>query len=65
MNEITFTFTFKRDQLDLILRHLDAGQHSVVRPVIDMLLQEANRQMAEHEQSLQSKKAPVEAETMQ
>lgn len=65
-----FTFKLKRDQLDVIMSHLDKGQHSQVRPVIDFLLQEANRQIGEHAASLQAKKAPVEEgpapkETMQ
>jgi hypothetical protein len=36
--------TLTAEQWDAVLRHLDAGQHRVVRPVIDSLMAQLQRQ---------------------
>lgn len=42
MNTITLSFTI--EQLNVVLRHLDAGQHGNVRQLIDYIVSEAQRQ---------------------
>lgn len=32
------------EQWDSVLRHLDAGQHRIVRPIIDSLMQQLQQQ---------------------
>ena len=42
-----FNFTFSMEQVNIILRHLDMGAHREVRPMIDLIITETNRQQQE------------------
>jgi len=42
-----FNFTFTMEQVNVILRHLDMGAHREVRPMIDLIITETNRQQQE------------------
>lgn len=44
MNEQTITLSFNIEQVNVILRHLDAGAHAQVRQLIDKIITETNAQ---------------------
>ena len=44
MNEQAITLTFSLEQVNVILRHLDAGAHAQVRQLIDQIINETNAQ---------------------
>lgn len=44
-----FTYQLSLDDVNLILRHLDMGAHREVRPMIDRLIAETNRQQQEQQ----------------
>lgn len=44
MNEQAITLTFSLEQINVILRHLDAGAHAQVRQLIDFIITETNAQ---------------------
>lgn len=44
MNEQAITLTFSLEQINVILRHLDAGAHAQVRQLIDLIIAETNAQ---------------------
>lgn len=44
MNEQSITLTFSLEQVNVILRHLDAGAHAQVRQLIDQIITETNAQ---------------------
>lgn len=54
-------FTFTTDQLNTILRMLDQLPHGQVRQVIDYIMTEANRQMAQAQTANEQKQDEPEA----
>lgn len=44
MNEQAITLTFSLEQVNVVLRHLDAGAHAQVRQLIDQIITETNAQ---------------------
>lgn len=44
-----FKFEFTMEQVNIILRHLDMGAHREVRPMIDLIITETNRQQQEQQ----------------
>ena len=57
MNEQSITLTFNIEQVNTILRHLDAGAHAQVRQLIDNIINQTNAQA----QAQQGMAAPQEA----
>lgn len=53
MNE-AITLSFSLEQINVILRHLDAGAHAQVRQLIDLIIAETNAQQ-------QARMAPAQA----
>lgn len=53
MNEQAITLSFSLEQINVILRHLDAGAHAQVRQLIDLIIAETNAQQ-------QARLAPAE-----
>ena len=43
-NQRSMSATLTAEQWDVVLRHLDAGQHRVVRPIIDSLMAQLQQQ---------------------
>ena len=56
MNEQAITLSFSLEQINVILRHLDAGAHAQVRQLIDLIIAETNAQQ-------QARMAPAHAAT--
>lgn len=44
MNDQAITLSFSLEQINVILRHLDAGAHAQVRQLIDLIIAETNAQ---------------------
>jgi hypothetical protein len=44
MNDQAITLTFNIEQVNTILRHLDAGAHAQVRQLIDNIINQTNAQ---------------------
>jgi hypothetical protein len=44
MNDQAITLSFTLEQVNVILRHLDAGAHAQVRQLIDLIITETNAQ---------------------
>lgn len=38
---MNYTITFTAESLNVVLQHLDAGSHKVVRPIIDDIIKQA------------------------
>lgn len=55
--------TFTVEQLNIVLRHLDAGSHGQVRQLIDYILTEAQKQ--QQSQPMEVAPAATSAETVQ
>lgn len=55
MNDQFFSISLNLDQINAVLRQLDAGPHSVVRPLIDSIIQQVNAQ----QQARQAEQAPA------
>ena len=56
----TITLTFTLEQVNVILRHLDAGAHSQVRQLIDIIITETNAQQQAEALAKQNAPAPAE-----
>lgn len=39
-----FKLTFSPEQIQVVLRQLDVGQHNIVRPIIDAVLEQVKAQ---------------------
>jgi hypothetical protein len=51
-------FTFTTEQINTLLKMLDNLPHGHVRPVVDYLLSECNKQMADANKPVEEPKAP-------
>ena len=52
MNE-QFSLAMNMEQINALLRQLDAGPHNVVRPLIDSIIQQVNAQQQARAQAAQ------------
>ena len=63
MNE-QFSLALSMEQINAVLRQLDAGPHNLVRPLIDSIIQQVNAQQQARMQAAQAEQpaAPGAAE---
>lgn len=61
----TVTLTFTIEQINVILRHLDAGAHAQVRQLIDIIITETNAQQQAESLAKQNAEAAPKDEVLQ
>lgn len=57
-----FNISLTEEQLNVVLRHLDAGPHREVRPLIDTIIAQAQQQAAKIQAPVEPPDAPDMAE---